>query len=185
VNQVNHNILTKLQKEDKMKELLSTVSNNVKTYHNMGVKELILYWKFLKENYGEAVDSKEYLDDEAVVSDEIRRVINNGFHSIHPFMYRSKHLKDFLQIINDIRGLSESNYNHCIDAIHRLVMRNLLCPRCHGKGLAYLKLLTKDRDENNHSKYVDIYDTFLGFDKFNINYEKDVKELIEKYRIII
>ena len=170
-----------------MKDLLSTSpdSNNVKVNRNMGVKELILYWKFLKENYEERIDNKEYLDDNADVSDEIRRVINNGFHSIHPFMYRSNHLKDFLLIINYIRSLPEADFNHCIDAVHRLVMKNLLCPRCHGKGLIYLKLLTKDRDENNYSKYVEIYDTFLGFDKFDIDYDKDVNELIEKYRIII
>jgi hypothetical protein len=170
-----------------MKDLLSTSpdSNNVKVNRNMGVKELILYWKFLKENYEERIDNKEYLDDNVDVSDEIRRIINNGFHSIHPFMYRSNHLKDFLQIINNIRSLPESDFNHCIDAVHRLVMKNLLCPRCHGKGLSYLKLLTKERDENNYSRYVEIYDTFLGFDRFDIDYDKDVKELIEKYRIII
>jgi hypothetical protein len=169
-----------------MNDLLSTSTNNsISTNRNMGIKELILYWKFLKEDCGERIDDKESLDDNANVSDEIRRVIDNGFHSIHPFMYRSKHLKDFLQIINNIRSLPVVDFDYSIEAINRLVMRNLLCPRCHGKGLAYLKLLTKNIADNKFMKYISIYERFTSLDNWGIDYEKDISRLMEKYNINI
>jgi hypothetical protein len=163
------------------KDILKNLGN---VNRSLGYEELVSYYVFLEKICGERNDEVD-LYDKANVSVKVRKVINDGFSTIHPFMYLSKHLENFLHIINDIKSLQDIDYNYCIDAIHNLVMRNIICQRCHGKGLVYLKLLTKDRDENRYNKYVIIYVTFSSFDKFDIDYEKDVKCLIEKYRIII
>ena len=84
-------------------------------------------------------------------------------------------------IIKDIRLLPESDYNLCIQAIHRLVMKQYLCPTCHGRGLVYLKFLTKYIDNNKYKRYENYYDYFVSLDNLDNNYEDYLTRLLNKY----
>jgi len=73
-----------------------------------------------------------YLSAKTKVSEEVRRIINNGFESHHPF----KSPQDYLSILDEVRQLPLEEFKLCLETIKQVVEKHSGCYGCHGKGLA-------------------------------------------------
>ena len=121
-----------------------------------------------------------YLDENANVSDEVRRIINNGFFSNHPFKYSSFQLESYLRIIKEVRMLPHNDFLLCLDAVKRVVQKNSNCAGCYGKGLAYVKRLTAGIEENVFKIHEQLYDQFINSRKYP-DYEEQLSTLISRW----
>jgi hypothetical protein len=120
------------------------------------------------------------LDENAKVSADIRRIINNGFYTHHPFRSSSGQLGDFIRIAEQIRSLPADDFSYCFEAIAEQVdKRRLDCTGCYGKGLAFLKYLAKDIDEQRYAKSAAQYHEFFTARECIPNYEEILLELIQ------
>ena len=128
---------------------------------------------------------KLLLSEEANVPAEIRRIINNGFYTHHPFNRRCG-LREFLGIFEELRLLPLQDFEYCVEAINRLLDRNSTCYGCYGKGLAYVKLVTDGVSEKAHATACERYAEFTAPDEddwFDIgeerpDYEGRVREML-------
>jgi len=100
------------------------------------------------------------LNEKANVTTEVRRIINNGFFTHHPFKNSSAQLEDNIKILNYLRALPEKDFHLCINAIDKTVSKTEFCPNCYGKGLVYLRLLSKGKDDELYDKYYQMYESF-------------------------
>jgi len=91
-----------------------------------------------------------YLSEAANVSDNVRRIIDNGFHTQHPFKLSSAQLEDFISVYNEIAELPKDDFQLCWDTLRELTDSVDWCPGCHGKGLAYLKFLSFARGSHHY-----------------------------------
>ncbi|MDD3052196.1 MAG: hypothetical protein PHR06_13765, partial [Candidatus Cloacimonetes bacterium] len=94
-----------------------------------------------------------YLSDEANVSDDLRRIINNGFHVYHPFKLKSAQLEDFIKSIHEIRELPLKDFHLCLEAVEKIAAKIRFCYRCYSKALVYFKLLTWKIDNEKFVQY--------------------------------
>lgn len=111
---------------------------------------------------------------------EIRRVIDNGFYSHHPFKGNSGQLEDFVSIFDEMKALDQASFRNCLGVIQDLVEKNVGCADCHGKGLAYLKLLTSERDNETRNVAAERYETFANTNARtrSSNFEAEVREIM-------
>jgi hypothetical protein len=183
---LDHNNFNLNQEEGKMNDYLLTEKNKenktrISEFTKNPEKTFLKYIDFLMRSGEDMSNYNNNLDEKADVSNRIRIVINIGFSCFHSFKHNSLILKHLMLIIKDIRLLPESDYNLCIQAIHRLVMKQYLCPTCHGRGLVYLKFLTKYIDNNKYKRYENYYDYFVSLDNLDNNYEDYLTRLLNKY----
>jgi hypothetical protein len=144
-------------------------------------KTFLKYVDFLIESGEDMSTYHINLVEEEDLPHNIKTVINIGFRSFHSFKKNSILLKNLILIINNIRELQKDKYEICIEAVHRLVMKQYLCSRCHGRGLVYLMFITNKIDEKLYSKYHTYYNYFIKLDNNAIDYKSYMTDTIEKY----
>jgi hypothetical protein len=100
------------------------------------------------------------LSDEVDVPDNVRRIVNNGFYTKHPFAFSSAQLEDFVLILPEVRSLLSPVFDHCVETLTGLVDSVRDCEGCFGKGLCYLKLLVRGKDDKLYRKVTRQYKQF-------------------------
>ena len=89
---------------------------------------------------------------------EIRRVINNGYFVEHPF--KGANLLEMMSIFRDVQRLNRDQFRICAQAIQDRI-QNESCVNCHGKGLAYLKLVSAEKHRDLHLQFSKIYAHYI------------------------
>jgi len=118
------------------------------------------------------------LNQEANVTENVRRIINSGFTSLHPFC--SGQIIDFISIFQELRDLSVNDFRYCVSALKKIVeAQDDTCVGCYGKGLAYLVYLTWDIESEAHALFLAEYNNFSNRVKLSSDCEE---ELLEKMR---
>jgi hypothetical protein len=168
---MNDYLLTGKNKENKNR--ISGLTNNPE-------ETFLKYIDFLIESGEDMSTYHINLVEEADIPQKIKTVISIGFRNFHPFKKDSLLLKSIILIINDIRELHKDKYDICVEAVHRLVMGQYLCTRCHGRGLVYLMYVTNKIDEKNYKKYNTYYDFLIKLDNNVGDYKGFMTDLIRK-----
>jgi hypothetical protein len=101
------------------------------------------------------------LSEQANVSENTRRILDNMFFTHHPFKRSSGQLEDLISIYRELRELPPEDFDLCIAAINKCARIMEECPGCYGKGLALLKFLTNGVNEKSHKKYARKYREFF------------------------
>lgn len=119
-------------------------------------------------------EKHKFIGDDIEVPDKIRRVINNGFYSEHPFKYASAQLEDYISIYEELRQLPPAEFLLCLESITTVVDGKMAsCNGCFGKGLAYLKHLTKGIDGDAHGEAAERCERFSRMRNGFGDYEED------------
>jgi hypothetical protein len=116
-----------------------------------------------------------YLNENAQVSSEVRRILNNGFHREHNF--NGGNLEEMISIYQEMRNLPPSVLKYCADTVKQLVDREeKTCNACYGKGLAYLKFLTNGILAEESNDAVTNYHKFVTSREKELNLEEEVRD---------
>jgi len=120
------------------------------------------------------------LSEKAQVSENLRRIINNGFYIQHPFALSSAQLGDMISIFAEMRRLPAEDLALCVKAIDALVHSKEDCVGCYGKGLSYLKWLTKGLDEDAHRAFTKKYNAFAS--QADRDFDQELEARMSQYR---
>ncbi len=123
------------------------------------------------------------LGKEVKISEEIKLIINNGFYAHHPFKNSSAQLEDYIKALNFIRALPEKEYHLCINAVEETAHKAKFCPNCYGKGLVYLRLLSKGKDAELHERFQQMYESFCYTNDADRVCEENIYKLLKKYKV--
>lgn len=120
-----------------------------------------------------------YLDENAQVDPETRLVINNAFHTHHPF--KGAGLGDMASQFQAITALPDEPFRPCCEALARLVdkVEESGCVSCHAKSLAYLALVAWERDEELFEKARQRYRQFITARDWGRDYAGEVACTVE------
>ena len=121
------------------------------------------------------------LSEQADVSDNLRRILDNMFFSHHPFKYSSGQLEDLLSVYRELRQLPAVDLDLCVDAISKRTNELKFCQGCYGKGVALLKFLTKGLNAKAYKKYARKYRTFAQ--KENRDCESELLAVMREYGV--
>ena len=121
------------------------------------------------------------LSEQANVSESTRRILDNMFFTHHPFKRSSGQLEDLISIYKELRDLPAEDFDLCVAAINKCATIMEVCPGCYGKGLAYLRFLTKGVNEKSHKKYVRKYKEFFRAE--NRDCDSELFVVMHKYGV--
>ena len=122
------------------------------------------------------------LPENTNIPENIERIINNGFYSHHPFQGSSGQFADLISIFDDIRQLPQQELKQCLLALNTLIEKNRGCFGCYGKGLAYLKHISKDLDDELFMKTCEQYETFSHLSNCSQDFEKAFLKIKQQYQ---
>ncbi|MFA6636918.1 MAG: hypothetical protein WCV56_07465 [Candidatus Omnitrophota bacterium] len=124
-----------------------------------------------------------YLNENAQVSSEARRILNNGYHRDHNF--RHENLSEMVSIYQEIRSLPADDFRYCVEAVREIVdIEEKRGDPCYGKGLAYLKFLTNGILAKEYNDAAERYQEFTTSRRNRgRNYEEEVRAEMKKIGI--
>ena len=120
------------------------------------------------------------LPDNVNLNENLKRIINNSFFDNHPFRSCPGQLGDFISIFDDIRNLPNEKFTIVVSTITKVVEKNKKCDGCYGKGLAFMKFLCKDIDNDLYEKWSKQYDDFSKARDRGTDSEKEIKNKLDK-----
>ena len=128
----------------------------------------------------------EYLSMDAQVSGEVRRKIDNGFHSHCPFKGSSAQLADFISIFTEVRNLPAVDFSHCFSTIRKILAQSQQdrCAGCTGKGLAFLKHLARGIGDGLYHELAEEYRAFASARDWGTDYEPDLLRRMRQLGIL-
>ncbi len=113
--------------------------------------------------------------EESTIPQEIRRIINNGYHVPHPF--KGAYLQDMMSIFMELRKLDRDRFGICAQAIQDRI-QNESCVNCRGKGLAYLKLAALEVDRKIHERFSKLYAQHISLRENMRDFEAEIKSYL-------
>ena len=117
-----------------------------------------------------------YLPENLDIDNNIERIVNNAFHSNHPFQNGSGQLADFISIFNDIKLLPDETFIIVLSTLEEILENNENCIGCYGKGLAFIKLLCKDKNIELYNKFSEQYSNFANARNWDTDFEAVIKD---------
>lgn len=113
--------------------------------------------------------------EESTIPQEIRRIINNGYHVPHPF--KDAYLQDMMSIFIELGKLDRDRFGICAQAIQDRIQEES-CVNCHGKGLAYLKLVSAENHPDLHMYFSKMYGHYITLRDDIRDFETEIKSYL-------